>query len=327
MLDKIAQKSIISECVKQWDEQKEESKLVTIAKKKIDDEVFLKTHQELKGAVYNGIVDCLKTKRGNYYEFALREICSYFEHLTIFHQNILPTKDSENEDRMKNQCRIHVPLEITYFVNAIETEIREKRISYRNEDDVKAVMSKLYNETLRIKKIYNSKEYNPADYTDYLLDLDLGIYDSNLDEYFLYEVKARGKGGGDVIPEHIHKLFMKYCSIVFNNDVSFEKIHFAWVLVADFENNKLYKGNGGYIELETFLERHCVTLSAEFKNIIFEEISCTDDKEVYEIVKRVMRLYKELDGCADRKSANYKTPAQFKASYKKFYNSRFEKIK
>ena len=40
-----------------------------------------------------------------------------------------------------------------------------------------------------------------------------------------------------------------------------------------------------------------------------------------------MRLYKELDGCADRKSANYKTPAQFKASYKKFYNSRFEKIK
>lgn len=325
MIDTTNQKKIIFECEKQWNEQKEESKLVTVAKKKIDDEVFFKTHQELRGAIYKAICSCLDAKRGNYYEFALSAICTCYEHLRVFHQNILPTKDSENEKMMKNQCRIHVPLEITYFVNAIETEIREKRLSYRNEDDVNAILSKLYNETLRIKKIYNSKVYNPVDYTDYMLDLDLGIYDSDLDEYFLYEVKSKGKGGADVIPEHIHKLFMKYCSIVFNNDVSFDKIHYAWVLVADFKNNKLYKGNGGYIDLKTFLERHSITLSDSFKTKIFETISCTNDEEMYAIVKRVMRLYTELEGCADRESGHYKTPTQFKAAYKKFYNSRFEK--
>ena len=39
-------KELKSQCIRQWENQSEESKLVTLAKKTIDSEAYRKTHQE-----------------------------------------------------------------------------------------------------------------------------------------------------------------------------------------------------------------------------------------------------------------------------------------
>lgn len=257
----------------------------------IDTEIIVKTDKSFT------------SKAGNFYEKAIKQGFLKSERFTVL-----------KEAKGKNKNIINIPKHLYTFVDSCISKVHSREINLNNLEDFQNLFFKLY----EYASVAKCQSYLFEDMIEKRQDMDLGICDNITGDIYLFEIKKYGSFGADVFFEHFRKYLLTYVNYVYNNIVSFDKLHLNFLLVE--REDDVFKffiksdiDGFGWICFSDFCE-YFIRLSSdlEFLNRIKKPI--INDEEVERIIKRgkfVINSYPQL------KQASFK---KFKDSYLTVYN-------